>query len=115
MAIVDDLTRALTDALSAGADAARAQGAALKGDFETLVRPQLEDIAAQAAQIAEDYVHGDIGEEQAEEDLAAQSHRIRPLILAESELVGLAAQTIVNSLLDALRKTVNTAAGIALL
>jgi hypothetical protein len=119
MPIVDDVKTALTNALSAGANAARGQGVALKQDFETLVRPNLEAIAAEVAAIVEDLVAGNISADQARDDLATQSSRIEPLILGAAELALLAVQVIINAVLDALKAAVNAATsravGIALL
>lgn len=109
MPIVDDVKTALTGALSAGAGAARGQGTALKQDFETLVRPNLEAIAAEVAAITEDLIAGNIGADQARDDLATQSSRIEPLILGVAELALLAVQVIINAVLDALKATVNAA------
>lgn len=115
MDILGDLRRAVGGALSDGADAARTQGAALKSDFENLVRPQLDDILKQTAAITDDFLAGDIGKEQAQEDLLTQSNRIKPLILAVSELALLAVQVIIDAVLNALKSAVNTAAGAILL
>ena len=76
MPIVDDVKTALTGALSAGANAARGQGTALKQDFEALVRPNLEAIAAEVAAITDDLIAGNNEADQARDDLATQSSRI---------------------------------------
>ncbi len=115
MPIVDDLTNLATAALNAGATAARAQGAALSGDFENLVKPNLDDIVAQIAAITEDVVAGNIGADQAKDDLSTQMDRIEPLILTEAELALLAVQVIIQAVENALKGAVNTAAGVALL
>lgn len=109
MAIADDLKTAATNALSAGVTAARGQGAALRVDFEALVRPNLDAIVVQIAAITDDLVVGNIGPEQAREDLATQRDRIQPLILGTAELGLLAVQVIVNAVLDAVRAVVNAA------
>ena len=109
MAIADDLRTAATNALSAGVNAARGQGAALRVDFEALVRPNLEAIVIQIAAITDDAVLGNIGAEQAREDLATQLGRIQPLILGMAELALLAVQVIVNAVLDAVKAVVNAA------
>ena len=98
-----------TSALSAGASAARGQGTALKQDFETLVRPNLEAIAADVAAITEDLIAGNIGPDQARDDLATQSSRIEPLILGIAELTFVALEVVINAVLDALKAAVNVA------
>jgi predicted type IV restriction endonuclease len=119
LAILDDLRTAATQAVSAGVNAARGQGAALKADFETLVKPQLDAVVIQIAAVTDDAVAGIIGPEQAREDLKTQLDNIKPLILALSELALLAVQVIINAIMDALKAAVNTATtrgiGIALL
>jgi len=115
MAIIDDLREAVTGAISAGAKEARAQGVALKGDFEDLVKPQLDDIVVQIAAITNDFVVQNISKEQAQDDLATQVDRIKPIVLGVAELALLSAQIIINTVLDALKTAVNSAAGIALL
>jgi hypothetical protein len=109
MAIVDDLRQGATAALSAGASAVRGQGAALTADFENLVRPNLDAILIQVAAITEDVVAGNIGTDQARDDLVTQLDRVQPLILAVAELALLAVQTIINAVLDALKTVVNAA------
>jgi hypothetical protein len=115
MAVIDDLRQAVTDAISAGSAAARAQGTALTGDFENLVKPQLDDILVQVAAITEDFTAGTILKDQAQGDLTEQRNRIVPVILGVAELSLLAVQTIINAVMDALKTSVNTAAGVALL
>lgn len=115
MAILDDLRQAVTNAVSAGADAARAQGTALRGDFENLVRPQLDGVLVQVAAITSDFVDGNISQEQAQSDLATQCNRIRPIIIGAAELELLAVQTIIKAVLDALKAAVKGAAGVAIL
>jgi hypothetical protein len=115
MAVIDDLRQAVSSAVTAGSSAARAQGTALKGDFENLVKPQLDDILVQIEWITSQFAVGDIAQDQAEDDLTEQSHRIVPVILGVAELDELALQTIINAVMDALRAAVNKAAGIALL
>jgi hypothetical protein len=112
---MDDLREAMSNAISAGTGAARAQGTAIKGDFETLIKPQLDDIAVQMASITSDFIAGNIGKEQAQEDLQDQCDRIQPLVLAEAELALMAVQQIINAVVTALKTAVNTAAGLALL
>jgi hypothetical protein len=80
-----------------------------------VVKPQLEDIAEQVASITSDYVEGNIGKEQAQDDLVTQRNRIQPIILAVAELALQAVQIIINAVMDALKNAVNTATGIALL
>ena len=115
MAVIDDLRQAVSGAISAGASAARAQGVALKGDFESLVKPQLDDVLVRVAGITKDFIAGNILKDQAQDDLTEQRNRVVPIILGEAELALLAVQTIINAVMDALKTAVNTAAGIALL
>jgi predicted type IV restriction endonuclease len=119
LAILDDLRTAATQAVTAGVNAAKGQGAALRADFETLVKPRLDAVVIQIAAITDDVVAGIIGAEQAREDLKTQLDNIEPLILAVSELALLAVQVIINAIMDALKAAVNTATtrgiGIALL
>jgi len=119
MAILDDLRTAVTNAISAGANAARGQGTALKGDFENLVKPNLDDVVVQIAAITEDVIAGNISQAQAKDDLGTQLDRIQSVILAEAELALLAVQVIINSVINALKSAVNTATtgaiGVALL
>jgi hypothetical protein len=109
MAILDDLRQAATQAISAGATAARGQGTALKADFENLVRPNLDAILIQVAAITEDVIAGNIGSDQARDDFKTQWDAVQTLILAVSELALLAVQTIINAVLDALKTVVNIA------
>ncbi len=115
MAVIDDLRQAVSQALAAGSSAARAQGTALRGDFENLVRPQLDDVLVQIESISSQFVVGDIGEDQARDDLNEQSNRVVPLILGVTELSELALQTVINAVMDALKAAVNKAAGVVLL
>jgi hypothetical protein len=109
MAILDDLKQAATQAISAGASALRGQGTALGADFENLVRPQLDGILIDIADITEDLTAGNIGAEQARDDLQTQLDRVQPVILAVAELELLALQTVINAVLDALKTAVNAA------
>ena len=114
MAILDDLRTAATGALSAGAAAARGQGVALKADFENLVRPNLDAVLIEVAAITEDVVAGNIGADQARDDLATQRDRVQAVILAAAELALLAVQVIINAVLDAVKAVVNAAASRAI-
>jgi hypothetical protein len=113
--ILDDLRQAATSAISAGATAARGQGTALRGDFENLVKPQLDDILIRIADIANDFRAGNILAPQAKDDLATQYNRVKPVILGVAELALEAVQVIINAVLDALKAAVNTAVGVVLL
>jgi hypothetical protein len=119
VAILDDLRTVVTNAISAGANAARGQGAALKADFENLVKPNLDAVVVQIAAITDDVIAGNIGQEQARDDLRTQLDNIQPLILAVAELALLAVQVIINAVMDALKSAVNAATtgtiGVALL
>jgi hypothetical protein len=115
MAVIDDLRQAVSSAVAAGSTAARVQGTALKGDFENLVKPQLDDILVQIETITSQFVSGDISQDQAQDDLTEQCNRVTPVILGVAELAVLAVQAIINAVMDALKAVVNKAAGIALL
>jgi hypothetical protein len=115
MAIEDDVRQAVSAAISAGSSAARAQGIALKSDFEKVLKTQLDDVVVQTAAIAGDVALGNIGPDQAKDDLQTQKNRIVPIILGVAELAVLAVQTIINAVITALQAAVNKAAGVALL
>jgi hypothetical protein len=115
MTILDDLRQAATSAISAGATAARGQGTALRGDFENLVKPQLDDILIRIADIASDFIATTISKQQAQDDLVEQYNRVEPVILGASELLLEAGQVIINAVLDALKTAVNAAVGVALI
>src|SRR5882762_9114336 len=109
MAIIDDLKHAATQTISAGANSLRGQGTALRGDFENLVRPELDGILLKIADITEDLTAGNIGAEQARDDLQTQLDRVQPVILGAADLALLALQTVINTVLDALKTVVNSA------
>jgi hypothetical protein len=119
VAILDDLRKAATSAISAGAAAARGQGTKLKTDFEALVKPNLDAVVVRVAAISEDLAAGNIGADQARDDLQTQFDTIAPLILAAAELSLLSAQVIINAVMNALKGVVNAAStraiGVALL
>jgi hypothetical protein len=115
MAIINDIREAVNSAVSKGTAAARSQGAALHGDFESLVKPQLEDIYLQVAAIASDYIEGNILKDQAKDDLQTQCDRVQPIVLGVAELALLAVQSVINAILDALKSAANKAAGVALI
>jgi hypothetical protein len=109
MALLDDLQTAASNGLAAGANAARAQGTALAGDFESLVKPNLDAIVVEVAAITQNRIDGDIGDDQARDDLSSQFGRIQTEALAMAELSELAVQIIVNAVLDVLKSAINTA------
>lgn len=119
MALLDDLRKAANDALAAGAMAARQEGVALASDFETLLKPNLEDIVVQIAAITEARIADTISADLAQANLRQQLDSIEDLAVAETELVLLAIQNILNAIIDALKAVVNAASskaiGIALL
>jgi hypothetical protein len=119
MAILDELRDAATQAISAGANAARGQGIALRADFENFIGPQLEGVLIHIADISDDFAAGNIGAEQAADDLRTQLNRVQSVVLAAAELALLAVQIIINAVLDAIKAVVNAATtragGIALL
>lgn len=115
MAVIDDLRQAVKVAVAAGSNAARSQGIALKGDFENLVVPELDDILVQIEAITADFVAQNIQQPQAKDDLSTQSNRVMPIILGVAELTMMAVQAIINAVMDAVKTVVNKAAGVALL
>ncbi len=114
MALLNDLQKAATDALTAGAAAARNQGVALAADFETLLRPNLLDVIARVSAIAEARIAGTITAELARLNLQQQFERIEDLAIGQAELVLLAVQNILNAIIDALRLAVNAASNRAI-
>ncbi len=109
MALLDELKTAVTNGLSAGASAARGQGTALKADFENLVTPNLNAIAEEISVIGQDVVAGNIGADQAKDDIGTQLDRIQSLILASSELALLSAQIIIDAVNNAVKGVLNAA------
>lgn len=109
MPILDDLRTAVTGAIAAGATAARGQGVALTGDFETLVKPNLDAVVVQVAAITEDLVAGNIGKDQAGGQYRTQLDNVPPIILAAAELALLAVQQIIDAVVNALTSVVNEA------
>ena len=119
MAILDDLRTAATQGLSAGVASLRGQGAAVRADFENLIRPNLDGVLVTIAEISEDLTAGNITPEQARDDLATQRDRTRAVIFAAGELTLVALQVVVDAVMDAIRTVVNAASsravGVALL
>ena len=119
LAILDDLRTAATQAVTAGVNAAKGQGAALRADFETLVKPRLDAVVildrGNHRRCRRRHHRRRAGARGSENQL----DNIEPLILAVSELALLAVQVIINAIMDALKAAVNTATtrgiGIALL
>jgi hypothetical protein len=109
MALQDDLAKAASEALSAGATQARNEGKALAGDFEALVRPNLDDIVARIAAITAARIAGTINDELAQINLGQQFKRIQDLAIGEAELVLQAVQDILNAVIDALKTVINAA------
>ncbi len=119
MALLADLRSAVEQAVSVGAGSLREQGTLLRADFENLVRPNIDDVLVRIADIGDDYTAGNIGPQQARDELQIQLGRVQTLIIAVAELALLAVQIIVNAVLDAIKGVVNAAttrfSGIALL
>ena len=109
MALLDDLSAAVTNALKAGADAARAQGAELANDFNTLVKPNLDSVVVAVASITEKRIAQQIGDDEARDLMGLAFDQVGTLILAMVELAELALQTIVNAVLASLKSVVNDA------
>jgi hypothetical protein len=119
MTLTDDLRNVAANALTAGVAAARGQGVALAGDFETLIRPQLFEIVAQIGAITQARIDGTIGSELAQLNLKQQFGSIEDLAITEAELALQAVQSILQAVVDALRAAINVATshaiGVALL
>jgi hypothetical protein len=109
MAPLDDLTQAAESTLTAGATTAPAQGVALAADYENLLRPNLQAIVVQLASITEACVTGTISKDLAELNLNQQFEQISDLAVAESELVLLAVQNIINAVINARKRVISTA------
>lgn len=109
MALLDDLTQAADNALTTGATAARAQGVALAADYENLLKPNLQAIVVQLASITEARIAGTISTQLAQLNLNQQFESLSDLAVAETELVLLAVQTIINAVINALRSVINAA------
>lgn len=109
MALLDDLTQTADSTLTAGATAARGQGVALAADYENLLRPNLQAIIVQLASITEARIAGTINTELAQLNLNQQFESLSDLAVAETELVLLAVQTIINAVINALKSVINTA------
>jgi hypothetical protein len=109
MSLADDLSRAASDALTAGVNAARGEGVALAADFRNLLEPNLLDIVGRIADIAAARIAGTITTDLARLDLRLQFESIEDLAVAEANLVLLAVQNILNAVINALKAVINTA------
>jgi hypothetical protein len=115
MSIADDITKALGDAAKAGAKAASTAGRDLGQDINTLVVPHLEDIAIQIANIIVKRQQNIFTDKTAKSLIDSEEDAIETLVDTVVSLTAFEAQTIVNTIVDALNQSVNTALGFALL
>lgn len=115
MPIVDDITAALQAGANAGAAAASTAGRDLTGDIENFVVPHLEDIGVQLAAIVAKRLDGTYTDVTAKALVDSEEDAIQTIVETMVALTVLEAQTIVNSIVDALNKSVNTALGFTLL
>jgi hypothetical protein len=115
MTIADDITGALQAGAQAGAAAASTAGRDLRGDIDNFVVPHLQDIGIQLASIVEKRKAGIFTDATAKALIDAQEGAIQTLVETMTTLAVLEAQNIVNAIVDALNKAVNSALGFALL
>jgi hypothetical protein len=115
MALADDITDALQAGAKAGAAAASTAGRDLSQDIETFVVPHLRDIGLQLASIAQKRIDGIYNDVTAKALIGSEVDAIQTVVETEASLVAFEAQTVVNSIVDALNGAINTAVGFALL
>ena len=109
MSLADDLSKAASEALTAGVNAARGEGVALAADFQKLLEPNLLDIVRRIADITAARIAGTISTELAQLDLKPQFESIEDLAEAAEELVLLAVQNILNAVINAVKAVINSA------
>ena len=115
MSIADDIVNALEAGAKAGAAAASTAGRDLAQDIENFVIPHLREIGIQLASITEKRIAGIFTDETAKALIDAQEDSIQTLVDMVATLTALEAEAVVNAIIEALNKTVNTAVGFALL
>jgi hypothetical protein len=115
MSIADDITAALKAGADAGAAAASTAAKDLTGDIRTFVAPHLEDIGIQIASIVAKRQAGIFTDPTAKALIDSEEDAIQTLVETMLTLAVFEAQTIVNAIVDALNKSVNTALGFVLL
>ena len=115
MSIADDITNALKAGADAGAVAADTAGKNLLGDINSFVVPHLRDIGIQVASIIAKRLSGVFNDKTAQALIESQEDSVQVLVENLVALAALEAQTIVNAIVDALSKAVNTALGFALM
>jgi hypothetical protein len=115
MSIAEDITNALRAGANAGASAASTAAKDLTGDIKTFVVPHLEDIGIQIASIVAKRQAGIYTDLTAKALIDSEEDAIQTLVETMVSLAVLEAQTIVNAIVDALNKSVNTALGFVLL
>jgi hypothetical protein len=115
MSIADDITSALKAGANAGAAAASTAAKDLTADINTFVVPHLEDIGIQLASIVAKRLAGTYTDATAKALIDSEEDAIQTLVETMVTLAALEAQTIVNAIVDALNKSVNTALGFVLL
>jgi hypothetical protein len=115
MSAIDDILTALKTAAQAGAASASAGGKDLTQDVETFIVPHLKDIATQVASIVAKRLDGTYTDVTAKALIGSEEDALETLVETMVSLTALQAQTIVNSVVASLYKSVNTAVGFALL
>ena len=115
MTIADDITGALQAGAKAGAAAASTAGRDLRGDMDNFVVPHLQDIGLQLGSIVEKRLAGIFTDATAKALIDSQEGAIQTLVETTTTLAVIEAQNIVNAIVDALNKAVNSALGFALL
>jgi hypothetical protein len=115
MSIADDITSALQAGAQAGAAAASTAGRDLRQDIQNFVVPHLRDIGVQVASIVQKRLDGTYTDVTAKALIDSEEDAIQTLVETMVSLAVLESQTIVNAIIDALNKVVNTAVGFTLL
>jgi len=115
MSVADDITNALQAGANAGAVAASTAAKDLTADVDTFVVPHLEDIGIQLASTVAKRLAGTYTDATAKALIDSEEDAIQTLVETMVSLAGLEPQTIVNAIIDALNKSVNTALGFTLL
>src|SRR5215467_12414868 len=115
MSLADDITGALQAGAKAGAAAASTAAKDLRQDVQNFIVPHLRDIGIHVASIVEKRLAGIYTDVTAKALIDSQEDAIQVLVETMVALAVLEAQTIVNAIIDALNKAVNTALGFTLL
>lgn len=115
MPLEDIINDALKGGAQAGAAAASSAGRDLRQDIDNFVVPHLKDIAAQLASIVQKRIDDIYTDKTAKALIDSEEDAIQTIVETMVSLAVLEAQTIVNSIIDELNKSVNTALGFTLL